>query len=113
MINNKRLQGNIVKARNSHISYELRKASSSFLPLLLDILTKELSASSPENEEVYVSSINGDIELRGIKLGYGFDDVSGVYLLSLCEAGDDLVKALASELNSRLKKENFSEHIRM
>lgn len=113
MSKKKRLQGVIAKARNGHIIYEIKKAKPSFMPLLLELLKEEFSAGHPENEETFVSSVSGDIEVEKVKLGYGWDDFTGVYILSLCEQGDALVQALASKINNRLKKVNYSDFSRM
>ncbi|MEZ9237930.1 hypothetical protein [Shewanella sp. 10N.286.52.A9] len=113
MSKKKHLKGNIVTARNGHLSYEINSASSSFLPVLSQILQKEFGCMPVGETTTFVSEIVSDIELNGIKLGLGWDNWSGAYVLALCGEGDQHISDMANNLNKEIGKVEYCKYASM
>jgi hypothetical protein len=109
----KRLQGNIDKAKNGHLSYDIENAKSSFFPVFCRLLEKQFDAIPVESPTSYVSEILGDVRINEVVLGWGWDNWSGVYLMALSPEGDNIVQEVASYIDLKLKKERFECHVHM
>lgn len=107
------LKGNIITARNGHLSYEINSANSSFLPVLSQILQNEFGCVPIGETTAFVSEVVSDIELHGIKLGLGWDNWSGAYVMALCSEGDQHITNMANYLNKEIGKAEYSKYASM
>ncbi len=113
MSNKKHLRGTIVTAKNGHLSYEVDSASSNFLPVLSQLLQNEFGCIPVGETTTFVSEIISDIELNGIKLGLGWDNWSGAYVMALCSEGDQYITDIANYLNIEVCKIEYSKYASM
>ncbi len=107
------LKGNIITAKNGHLSYEVNSANSNFLPVLSLLLQKEFGCIPVGETTTFVSEIVSDIELNGTKLGLGWDNWSGVYVMALCSDGDQHITDISSYLNKEIGKVEYSKYVSM
>lgn len=109
----KKLIGKLGKAKNGFLTYDIDNAKSSFFPVLCEILEVDFGAVAIEKPTSFVSEIVGYFEIGGTKLGYGWDNWSGAYILSFCEIGDSIVEKIAGQLNTKLKQVNYAKYVHM
>ncbi len=111
--NMKRAEGEIVNAKNGHLSFEIAKAKSSFFPIFCDLLSDEFGFIPKADSESFVSEIVGDAIVNGIEIGWGWDNWSGAYILAFCERGDKLIELISEQINAKLRKVNYANHLHM
>ncbi|MFM2476026.1 hypothetical protein [Celerinatantimonas sp. MCCC 1A17872] len=107
----KPLKGHIVQSDDSHIRYEISNETMSFFTVLQEIMCREFGALITEEPSYFISEVIGEFKLKSTKFYWGWDDNSGVYILSLCKNGDSLIKELAIKLNEYLRPINYGEYI--
>ena len=112
-MNNTRLQGKIRKAKNGYLCYDIDNAKLSFFPVFCQLLEEQFGAVSNGATTSFVSEIIGDVTINNVELGCGRDNWSGVYLMSLSQEGDGVVKDVARFIELKIKKERFECHVHM
>ncbi|WP_350432980.1 hypothetical protein ABIS04_06820 [Shewanella sp. H8] len=107
----KYLSGNTITAKNGHLSFEIERANTKFVSVLGELLRKHFGFTPVGEPTVFVSEVVAEIELSGLKLGLGWDNWSGAYVMAFCEEGDGHIKKMADYLNEA--KTNLYGHPRL
>jgi hypothetical protein len=109
----KDLTGKTVTISNGHLSYEIYDAKSEFVPVLGEILQNEFGFSPIGSPAIGLSEVVAEIELSGIKLGLGWDNWSGAYVMAHCEQGDSQINKIANFLSDELEQPKYRKYANM
>jgi hypothetical protein len=109
----KYLSGNTITAKNGHLSFEIEQANTKFVPVLSELLRKHYGFTAVGEPAIFVSEVVAEIELSGLKLGIGWDNWSGAYVMAFCNEGDGHIKKMASFLSEELKKSEYLQYASM
>ncbi|WP_226705218.1 hypothetical protein [Microbulbifer elongatus] len=109
----KDLSGKTVTVSNGHLSYEIYDAKSEFVPVLGELLQREFGYSPVGMPAIGLSEVVAEVELNGTKLGLGWDNWSGEYVMAFCEEGDLLIKTIANYLSDELEKPKYRKYASM
>ncbi|AWF81002.1 hypothetical protein BTJ40_09355 [Microbulbifer sp. A4B17] len=109
----KDLSGKTVTVSNGHLSYEILDAKSEFVPVLGELLQNQFGYLPVGSPAIGLSEVVAEIELNGTKLGLGWDNWSGAYVMAYCESGDSLIKTIASYLSDELEQPKYRKYASM
>lgn len=109
----KDLSGKIVTVSNGHLSYEIYDAKSEFIPVLGELLKKQFGCIPVDSPAIGLSEVVAEIELNGTKLGLGWDNWSGAYVMAYSKQGDSLIKTIANYLSDELERPKYRQYASM
>ncbi|MBF2052830.1 MAG: hypothetical protein IGS03_05110 [Candidatus Sericytochromatia bacterium] len=90
----------LVIVANGHLSYEIFRAPASQLPELRRLVEK----LTPFKARLFpiwgFDEVIQELRHNKVRLGLGWDNWSGLYLMAYCEAGDRVLRELAPLLDA-------------
>lgn len=89
----------LLTVANGHLSYEMYRAPASQLPALRRLVEK----LTPFKARLFpiwgFDEVIQELRHKKLRLGLGWDNWSGLYLMAYCEAGDRVLRELAPLLD--------------
>src|SRR5690554_4867732 len=106
----KDLTGKLFTVANGHLSYEIDDASSELLPVIGQLLQSEFGFAPTAGPAIGLSEVVVELEIAGIKVGLGWDNWSGAYVMAFTDEGDQYIKKIASFLNTELEQPKYRRY---
>ena len=106
----KDLTGKLFAVANGHLSYEIDGASSELVPVIGQLLQSEFGFAPTTGPAIGLSEVVVELEIAGTKVGLGWDNWSGAYVMSFTDEGDQYIKKIASFLNTELEQPKYSRY---
>lgn len=106
----KKLTGKTVTLANGHLGYEIFEATSAFVPVLGDLLKNQFGYGPVGTPVIGLDEVVAEMELDGIRLGLGWDNWSGAYVMAFCDKGDLEIRKIATYLHDELEQPKYLKY---
>ena len=107
----KELTGKTSTTANGHLSYGIYRAKPEFVIMLGQLLQSEFGFLPVGRPVVGLSEVVAEIELPGVKLGLGWDNCTGAYVMAFCEEGDNFIKRIADYLDGEIELPKYRKYV--
>lgn len=104
------LTGKIVTISNGFLSYEIFNAKSDFVPVMGELIQNQFGFNPVDLPAIGLSEVVCEVEFSGVKLGLGWDNWSGAYVMAHCAKGDEFIKKIASYLNNVIEHPQYKKY---
>lgn len=91
-------QGHLHTVANRHLSYEIAEAEAEFIHVLVEHLQQQFGLGTVSQAVMGIDEVILEVKLQGVRLGIGWDNWSGAYVMAYCSQGDSLVEKIRQSL---------------
>lgn len=109
----KDLSGKTYTAANGQKTYEVFYASSSLVPVIGELLQEHFGFAPTSKPVIGLDEVVAEVEKDGIKLGLGWDNWSGAYVMGFCEEGSKWVNKISHFLDDEFEKPKYRKYVNM
>ncbi|WP_062268526.1 hypothetical protein [Endozoicomonas arenosclerae] len=109
----KDLGGKTYTAANGQQTYEVFYASASLVPVISKLLQENFGFEPVSKPAISLDEVVAEVEKDGIKLGLGWDNWSGAYVMGFCEEGSKWVNKLSHFLDDEFEKPKYRKYVNM
>ena len=106
----KDLSGKIITIASGRLSYEIADAKPEFVPILGELIQNKLGFRPVGLPAIGLSEVASEIKLEDIKLGLGWDNWSGAYVMAYCDRGDSHIKKIANVLGDEIEQPKYRKY---
>ena len=107
----KDLSGKTYKAANGQKTYEVFYASTDLVPVIGELLQEQFGFVPISTPVIGLDEVVVELEKDGIKLGIGWDNWSGAYVIGFCEKGSEWVNKISYFLDNEFEKPKYGKYI--
>lgn len=105
------MPGKIYTAANGQKSYEVFDASAGLVSVLARLLEEHFEFILITKPVIGVDEVIAEVIRGEIKLGLGWDNWSGAYIMAFCDEGSGLLDEISLFLDNELQKEAYMEFL--
>jgi len=109
----KDLSGKTYTAANGQQTYEVFYASASLVPVIGELLQEHFGFALASKAVIGLDEVVAEVEKDGIKLGLGWDNWSGAYVMGFCEEGSKWVNKISHFLDDEFEKTKYRKYVNM
>lgn len=109
----KDLSGKTYTAANGQKTYEVYYASTSLVPVIGELLQEQFGFIPISEPVIGLDEVVAEIEKDGIKLGIGWDNWSGAYVMGFCEKGSEWVSKISHFLDKEFENKKYRKYVNM
>lgn len=111
MTSHKNLHGKTYTAANGHNTYEVYYASTLLVPVIMELLQQNFGFVPTLKPVIGFDEAVAEVANNGVKLGIGWDNWSGAYVMGFCEEGSKWVNKISPFLDEEFEKPKYSKYI--
>lgn len=105
------ISGETVEVANGHLSFEIYDVSANMLSVITDLLVDAHGFTAGDESVIGLDEVVTELSKGGVKLGLGWDNWTGAYLMAFCKDGDKLLGEVSQSLSDELAKPEYSRYI--
>lgn len=109
----KDLGGKKYTAANGQQTYEVFYASASLVPVIGELIQEHFGFLPISKPVIGLDEVVAEMEKDGVKLGLGWDNWSGAYVMGFCSEGSNWVNKISHFLDDELEKPKYRKYVNM